>query len=417
MPVSGRAFAASDIAVTASSPLLFVLKRKFANYKFASITNDFTISFTVIQYETDRNIEIEKDEAADEAEYYMHVDAEAADTEERSRSRWHYCTVQIILHFAVDLIQLSKENPGAAITKSIDTEERLPGCKDGLGVFPPGSDSVRTMLALELRERKRACASKRAGPPYLLDESLNYHEAEDPLSSICTRPARPQLGSIYQPPPQPYPPPTPSDTPTTLAAPSQSYHLPPSCCPRTPNPPCRGPPFTMKYWTLLRRVKDLPLVNYDADDVPAPHVLDFGSFARLGRTREEMRLQGVALPEGLEDADALLKGTVCDSAEAPMTAADGEYWISAHMLNAEGYTRDVDVVYEAVNGLANVRILGELVGTALLDVGERVEDEEESVTMDSAAPLGSKLSFRRTVLEFTTPTQYSAKSEDEKPVN
>jgi hypothetical protein len=118
-----------------------------------------------------------------------------------------------------------------------------------------------------------------------------------------------------------------------------------------------------------------------------------------GELAEEMRLQGVALPEGLEDADALLKGTVCDSAEAPMTAADGtdggdggggtglpvfdpgEYWISAHMLNAEGYTRDVDVVYEAVNGLANVRILGELVGTALLDVGERVEDEEESVTM------------------------------------
>lgn len=33
-------------------------------------------------------------------------------------------------------------------------------------------------------------------------------------------------------------------------------------------------------------------------------------------------MQGVALPEGLEDADALLKGTVRDSVDAPMTAAD-----------------------------------------------------------------------------------------------
>jgi bromodomain-containing protein 7/9 len=110
-----------------------------------------------------------------------------------------------------------------------------------------------------------------------------------------------------------------------------------------------------------------------------------------------MRRRGVVLPEGLEDADTLLKGTVRDSVEVPMVAADGadggdggggtgppvfdpkEYWSTPNALDAEGYIRDV--VYGGVDGLAYVRSLAEFVATAPLDVGERVEDEEEDVDM------------------------------------
>jgi hypothetical protein len=122
----------------------------------------------------------------------MHVDAEAADTEERSRE-------PLALLYGADHPALrrgpdnnsSKENPGAAITKSIDTEERLPGCKDGLGVFPPGSDSVRTMLALELRG-SRDCFSY-SGTHLISQESHRFKgRPRMGASAIATRKVRKQ---------------------------------------------------------------------------------------------------------------------------------------------------------------------------------------------------------------------------------
>lgn len=115
-------------------------------------------SSTVIQYETDWNIEIEKDDVEDDAEdFSMAVDG-AADMEERSRSP------SVSLHGGSHPAMLrrgprgpynraSKENPGGTTSESIDAEGRLPGSKDGLGAFPPGSDWARTMLALKLKGR------------------------------------------------------------------------------------------------------------------------------------------------------------------------------------------------------------------------------------------------------------------------
>lgn len=37
------------------------------------------------------------------------------------------------------------------VLESIDAEGRLPGSKDGLGAFPPGSDLAKTMLDLKLK--------------------------------------------------------------------------------------------------------------------------------------------------------------------------------------------------------------------------------------------------------------------------
>lgn len=39
----------------------------------------------------------------------------------------------------------------ASVSETIDAEGRLPGSKDGLGAFPPGSDWARMMLALKLK--------------------------------------------------------------------------------------------------------------------------------------------------------------------------------------------------------------------------------------------------------------------------
>lgn len=249
---------------------------------------------------------------------------------------------------------------------------------------------------------------------------------EDPfsyLSALVPDPlTRPQLLPIYPPPPPPaYPPPTPRDTPTTPAPPGHSYPLPTLVSPSPLHPaPARAPPPATKHWTVLRsggprRAKDDSAAPADdADDhAREAHALDFGSFAVLaGELAEEMRRRGVPLPEGLEDADGVLKGAVRDSLE--LAAGDGaegggdggsgagaeppvfdakEYWSTRHAVDAEGYIRDV--VYGGVDGLAYVRSLAELVATPPLDVGDRAPDEEaeEDVDMDSTPtlPLGTTL--------------------------
>jgi bromodomain-containing protein 7 len=43
-------------------------------------------------------------------------------------------------------------------TDNIDAEGRLPGSKDGLGAFPPGSDWAKLMLALKRKGKQCDCA-------------------------------------------------------------------------------------------------------------------------------------------------------------------------------------------------------------------------------------------------------------------
>ncbi|KAJ7722652.1 hypothetical protein DFH07DRAFT_1006475 [Mycena maculata] len=384
-------------------------------------------SSTVIQYETDWNIEIEKDEAEDDAEdFSMAVDG-AAETDERSRSpsvSYGGSHPAMLRRGPRGPYKSSKENPGGAASESIDAEGRLPGSKDGLGAFPPGSDWARTMLALKLKGKRYKTKKERMrieqhGPPYFSDGSLAYTEVEDPfsfLSALVPEPlTRPHLFPIFPPPPPPrgqtQPPPTPRDTPTTPAPTGAAYPFPTLLPSSHPAPPT--PSTTTRHWSVLRnggprRAKDEGPVSEDAED-PArePHALDFGSFAVLaGELAAEMRRRGAALPEGLEDADAAVKGGIRTSLELPVADTDAgesghampdpaEYWSTAHALEAEGYIRDV--VYGGVDGLAYVRSLAEFVGTAPLDVGARAEDEDSDVDMDAedsapSLPLGSPLS-------------------------
>lgn len=107
---------------------------------------------TVIQYETNWDIDIEKDD--DNQTVNVDDDDEnPATPDERGRSQ----------------SVASQPHPGPSrrgprgpykkhaipnantVTDCIDAEGRLPGSKDGVGAFPPGSDWAKTMVALKLK--------------------------------------------------------------------------------------------------------------------------------------------------------------------------------------------------------------------------------------------------------------------------
>ncbi|THU95383.1 Bromodomain-containing protein, partial [Dendrothele bispora CBS 962.96] len=111
---------------------------------------------TVIQYETDWNIEIDGD-GDDNVNIEEDVDmsvgvSNAMDVDvagsvassaqpsagpSRRSTRGPYKKVETAT--------------SSKISESIDADGRLPGSKDGLGAFPPGSDWAKTMLDLKLK--------------------------------------------------------------------------------------------------------------------------------------------------------------------------------------------------------------------------------------------------------------------------
>ncbi|KAK7039306.1 Bromodomain-containing 7 [Favolaschia claudopus] len=373
-------------------------------------------SSTVIQYETDWNIDVEKDDMEEEMEDYSMAIDPAADAETRSRSP------SVSLPGAGPSLRRgprgpnnksSKDNPGPS-TEKIDSEGRLPGSKDGLGAFPPGSDLARTMVALKLKGKRYKTKKERLriekdGPPYLPDGSLDYFAVEDPFSYLSALvpdpPTRPQLIPVYLPSPQAYQLPTARDTSTTPAPSIQLYPHPVVIPPSHPPPP--PPPKKMKHFTVLRggtrRPKDDVASAENPDEhMREAHVLDCGSFAVLaGELAEEMRRRGVAMPEGLEDADTQVQAAVRESLEIPegpartgnanagATFDSKEYWSTAHALDAEGYIRDL--VDGGVDGLAYLRSLAEFVGSPPLDVDHPEEDLDIDTRMSPTFPLGALL--------------------------
>lgn len=91
--------------------------------------------------------------------------------------------------------------PQKGISESIDSEGRLPGSKDGIGAFPPGSELAKTMLDLKLKgttavrlvshvlpyiasigkrykTKKERMRIEKEGPPFRSDGSLDYYQSE-----------------------------------------------------------------------------------------------------------------------------------------------------------------------------------------------------------------------------------------------
>jgi bromodomain-containing protein 7/9 len=113
---------------------------------------------TVIQYETDWNIEIEKDEEG----LNVNIDDDNEDLgagtpmdvdDPRPGGRSPSVTSQAQPGTLRRGVRgpYKKTAASSALTESIDVEGRLPGSKDGLGAFPPGSDWAQTMVALKLK--------------------------------------------------------------------------------------------------------------------------------------------------------------------------------------------------------------------------------------------------------------------------
>jgi len=111
---------------------------------------------TVIEYETDWNIEIEQDdentslnvdEYDGDAPTPMDVDGSLAAASPAPSASQAQPTKR-------GTRGPYKKTIGNSTTDNIDGEGRLPGSKDGLGAFPPGSDWAKLMLALKRKGKQ-----------------------------------------------------------------------------------------------------------------------------------------------------------------------------------------------------------------------------------------------------------------------
>jgi bromodomain-containing protein 7/9 len=114
-------------------------------------------SATVIQYETDWNIEIEKDDEGppvnvdDDEDYAMGTPMEVDATSLRERSVSILSQPQPGPSRRGPRGPYKKQAPSTALSETLEPDGGLPGSKDGLGSFPPGSDWAKTMVALKLK--------------------------------------------------------------------------------------------------------------------------------------------------------------------------------------------------------------------------------------------------------------------------
>ncbi|CAK5277964.1 unnamed protein product [Mycena citricolor] len=357
---------------------------------------------TVIQYETDWNMDGDNEGIEDDADdYSLAVDA-PQDVETRSRSpSLSLGTSRLNMLRRGPRGPYNKKENAVTVAETIDAEGRLPGSKDGLGAFPPNSDLARTMLMLKhkgkrYKTKKERLRFEKDGPPFRNDGSLDYTEVEDPFSyfsGLVPEPlTRPQLVPLYHSQPVPV-----SNVPTLLreatATPSPagpSYPMP-TMFPSSAQLPQPAASTSDKHWSVLRggvprRLKEESGTNTEdlEEHAREPHALDFGSLAVLaGELAAEMRRRGEFLPEAIEEADVLQKTAVRLSLQIPPTAAqpDDDYWSVSHAHDAETYIRDV--VYGGLDGLAYARSLAEFVSTPALDC-------DSPATPDSR-PLGMSL--------------------------
>lgn len=115
---------------------------------------------TVIEYETDWNIEIDGDDHISNAPEEGDDSPEPETTDSRaqsilSNSQPHPWPGRRSARAAATATTapLLKTTPKAPknVSETLQSDGGLPGAKDGLGKFPPGSDMARLMLALKLK--------------------------------------------------------------------------------------------------------------------------------------------------------------------------------------------------------------------------------------------------------------------------
>ncbi|KIL58170.1 hypothetical protein M378DRAFT_200609 [Amanita muscaria Koide BX008] len=366
---------------------------------------------TVIQYETDWNIDVERDDEGHTVD--IDNDDDSMDVESVPGGRSPSVVSQAVPGPSRRGPRPGyKKTTGTGIAESIEPDGRLPGAKDGLGAFPPGSDWARTMLQLKLkgkryRTKKERLRIEKEGPPVLPEGSLDYTEMEDPFSVLSVfvpdQPTRPYLTPLY--PPSPAVPssqlqlsgsstPTPTSTyPTATAAPlTYTFSLSQPTTTSATN-------VKRKHWTITRNLVGRAKGKEKEDDVEGgdvatwqtpreAHTTDFGTFALLaGELAQELRRwslapgSGTGTEEQQQDATLDIIRNSVDNETGAKTVAGGlvvestvnadassgalcspkGYWTLKRAEEAEAYLRDV--VYGGVDGYAYVRSLEEFVTT------------------------------------------------------
>ena len=100
----------------------------------------------VIEYETEWNIDVDRDEDVN-----VDADEDGAGVGPDTPA----CRSPSVLSASNPPINRRGKNAAAkkegGLSESIESDGHLPGYKDGVGVFPPGSDWAEVMLALKLK--------------------------------------------------------------------------------------------------------------------------------------------------------------------------------------------------------------------------------------------------------------------------
>ncbi|KAI0354547.1 hypothetical protein OH77DRAFT_1426157 [Trametes cingulata] len=345
---------------------------------------------TVIEYETDWNIEIEKDEEP------VNVNVDDDDGSGAVGT-----PVDKVAGTPMDVDESRAGSPFPAgggskrtkgkkppgpLSESIEPDGGLPGAKDGLGAFPPGSDWAQLMLALKLkgkryRTKKERMRIEKGGPPYTAEGSIDYAEMEDPfsvLSFFVPEPlSRPHLTPLY-PPLEPFDPSRPPLPAPVNILPVEDVPVPPTLAVPAPTPKQSGRTKQprRRHWTIVRNAPSRGRAKEAVEEEPVPAwknprepaASDFGTFATLpSLLAEEKHVEDLSAGLGSEEKlfDAVRQ--TCQPpvagpsqskapAEVKMEMDEESYW-EGKAAEAEAYIRDV--VYGGVDGFAYVRSLAE----------------------------------------------------------
>lgn len=104
----------------------------------------------MIEYETDWNIEIERDDADEDAGGEKGTPMDVDDTGSVTSLQTPATQTQMQSGGRRRGGAAPKKPPGA-LSESLEDDGGLPGAKNGLGAFPSGSDWAELMLALKLK--------------------------------------------------------------------------------------------------------------------------------------------------------------------------------------------------------------------------------------------------------------------------
>ena len=114
---------------------------------------------TVIEYETDWNVDVEREDEADEDRQDGKSSEDVStpmdvDGSTRGRSVSVASTMptpNLNGHGARRMGKAAQKKPAGMLSESTEPDGHLPGYKDGVGVFPPGSEWAELMLSLKLK--------------------------------------------------------------------------------------------------------------------------------------------------------------------------------------------------------------------------------------------------------------------------